>query len=129
MKKAMSGNILTFTFDGGLPAVICDTTKVSAEIKHYAMLDRIMSSIGDTAAIPKLQPNGTVIMVTEAMRRAKVAERAAYLESGTTAWTVRAAKASVQNPIWLAMATKRGVSYDVVAAEHAQADLDALAAL
>ena len=81
MKKAISGNIITYTFDGDVPAIVFDLTKVSIEIKHYAMCDRLMQRCGDPAAISKSADNSYVI--TEQMRHDAVLPYVQHYESGT----------------------------------------------
>lgn len=128
MKKSITGNLVQFTFDGCEPLTF-DCTKMSGANRAYAIPFGMCHRLGDAAALSRTLPNGEVRTITEAMRREAVAEMAAHYESGSDKWELRTARAPAQNPVWLAIAEKRNVAYDVIAAEHAQADLDALAAM
>ena len=129
MKKAIVGNLVKFTFDENLPGYVFDCTKMSGANRAHAIPFAMSHRLGDSAAIARKQPDGSVVVITEQMRRANVAELGDWLQTGTDQWDMRTVRAPVQNPVWAAMAEKRGVGYDVIAAEHAQADLDALAAM
>ena len=128
MKKSIVGNLVKFTFDGAEPLTF-DCTKMSGANRAYAIPFGMCHRLGDMAALSRTLPNGETRTITEAMRREAIAEGITHYESGGDAWELRTARVPAQNPVWLAIAEKRGVAYDVVAAEHAQADLDALAAL
>ena len=129
MKKAIVGNLVRFTFDDGVEALTFDCTKMSGANRAYAIPFAMCHRLGDAAALSRSDKDGNVRNITEAMRRDAVAELAAHYESGSDQWETRTARAPMQNPVWLAIAAKRGVDYAVIVAEHAQADLDALAAL
>ena len=127
MKKAIVGNLVKFSFDQ-LPGITLDRTKISGANQDYASMFGLMSTCGDAAALSRVDKDGNVRTITEAMRREAVAERVAHFESGALTWTATT-RAPVQNPIWAAMAAKRGVAYDVIAAEKAAADLAELEAM
>lgn len=111
MKKALgTDGIITFTFDG-LEPVKFDAGKCSERVQDYAMQHGFMARIGDNAAISRKQKDGTIITVTEQMRRDAVLELVNHYESGTEQWELRTAKAPAQNPTILAIAQKRGCSY------------------
>ena len=129
MKKAIVGNLVRFTFDDGVAPLTFDCTKMSGANRAYAIPFAMSHRLGDAAALSRSDKDGNVRNITEAMRRDAVAEVAAHYESSSDQWEMRTARAPAQNPVWLAIAAKRGVGYDVIVAEHAQADLDALAAL
>ena len=130
MKKSIVGNLVKFTFDEGVLPLTFDCTKMSGANRAYAIPFGMCHRLGDMAAIPKSDKDGNVRVVTEAMRREEVAAGAAHYESGSDDWNLKAsARPQAQNPTWLAIATKRGVSYDVVAAEKAAADLAELEAM
>lgn len=135
MKKSIKGNIVAFTFDG-LPDYNFDTTKVSSANRDYAVPFGFAHRLGDAAAIARKDKDGNVITVTEAMRREAVVSLAThYTGDGdkllpSMEWEVRGmTKAAPRNPVWEAIAAKRGVDYEIVAAEYAQRALDDLAAL
>lgn len=129
MKKAITGNLVKFTFDEDVPALTFDCTKMSEANRAYAIPFGMCHRLGDMAALSRKQSDGTIVTITEAMRRASIEEGVKHYESGSADWDMRTVRVAPQNAVWLAIATKRGVGYDVVAAEMAQRDLDALNAL
>lgn len=128
MKKAISGNLVKFTFDDNVAPYTFDTTRCSGAVRAYAIPFAFMHRLGDAAALSRVNKDGTVRTITEAMRRDVVAELGDHYLTGTDAWEMRASGRIVRNAIWEQIAAKRGVDYDVIAAEMAQRDLDALAA-
>ena len=125
MKKTIIGQVVKFTFDGGLEPVEFDCAKLSAANREYAVPFAMCHRLGDAAAIPKSAENGYTI--TEQMRREEVAGLAAHYASGSDQWNVKAsARAPTQNPAILKLATALGLTY-----EETQAKLvaDAMAAL
>jgi hypothetical protein len=131
MKKSINeaNRSITFTFDG-LDAVVFQMAKCSAENNAYAPLHGYQARIGDNAAISRKDPKtGVVKTITEFDRRNAVIEMVDHLHSGSKEWNLRGTSVRSLNPIWLAMAQKRGVEYDVIAAEKAEADLAELAAM
>ena len=129
MKNVMTGNLVKWTFEDNVPPLTFDCTKASGANRAQALVYGFNVRLTRMAALPRADKNGNVITVTERMRHDAVAEGIAHYESATDAWEMRTVRAPVQNPVWAAMAEKRGVGYDVIAAEHAQADLDVLAAM
>ena len=129
MKKSIVGNLVKFTFEDNVPPLTFDCTKMSGANRAYAIPFGMCHRLGDAAALSRTDKDGNVRTITEAMRRDAVAEVAAHYESGAEAWELKTVRAAARNAVWEQMAVKRGVEYDVIAAEHAQADLDALAAL
>lgn len=112
MKKAISadGTKVMFTFEGLAP-VEFDPTKASETNRNYAAMHGWMARIGDNAAIQKSAENGYV--VTEAMRREAVLELVNHYHSGTVDWSPKQrVKTVAQNPHILAIAAKRGCSYE-----------------
>lgn len=133
MKKSYDVNAgtVTFTFEGELAPIIFTAANASAACEATALLHGWSARIGDGAALSRKQKDGSIITITEAMRRDEVQRLVTHYESGTDVWEMRAAGArpAPQNPTWLALAAKRGVSYDVIAAEKAAADLAELEAM
>lgn len=126
MKKAISGSVITFTFDG-LEPLTFDTSTASEAVKSHAMLHGFMQRLGDAAAIPRTKPDGSVVNVTEAMRREAVAEIMAHYASGTSEWNLRAsAKPAKQNPAILALAAALGKTYEEAEAHIANLALEAI---
>ena len=128
MKCNTTGTTVTFTFDG-LDAITFNATKAAPAMRAYAEMHGWEQRLRDNAAIARKQRDGSVITVTEAMRRDAIAELVNHYEGGATSWTVKAGAVRSLNPTWLALAERRGVSYDVVAAEKAAADLAELEAM
>lgn len=112
MKKvinAVAGTV-TFTFEGLAPVVL-DVEKMSDATRTYGLLHGMSARIGDNAARSRKQPDGSIVNVTEEMRRADVLELVAHYESGTEAWELRTSRAAPQNPVILGIAAKRGCTY------------------
>lgn len=115
MKKAIEGTKVIFSFKDGLAPVVFDATRAHADNRAYAEMHGWQQRIGDAAAIPREQPDGTVITVTEAMRREAILELVNHYESGAARWALREAgapKAAKQSPVILALAAKRGCTYE-----------------
>lgn len=111
MKKAIdvAAQQIKFTFDG-LEPITLDVTKVSAEVQDYAVYHGLQARIGDNAAISRKQADGTVVAVTEQMRRDSIKELVDHYESGSVDWST-GRKAAALNPAILALAEKLGKSY------------------
>lgn len=107
---------IIFTFDG-LEPVTLQLAKVSDDVLEHAQYHGFEARIGDAAALSRKQPDGTVIQITEAMRRAAVEELVNHYHSGTKDWELRTRKAAAQNPTILAIAAKMGVTYAEAEAE------------
>lgn len=95
MKVNTTGTTIAFTFDG-LEPLQFDATKAAAELRAYAEMHGWEARLRDNAAISRKQKDGTVIDVTEQMRREAVAELITHYESGATVWNVKAKVA--ENP-------------------------------
>jgi len=67
--------------------------------------------LGDNAAIARKDKNGTIINVTEAMRREAVAELGDYYQNGATEWNLKGTRKAPENPVFLDIAAKRNCSY------------------
>lgn len=114
MKKTINAaaQSVTFSFDG-LDSIAINMSKVSVENASYAMLHGFAARIGDNAAIAKSAENN--FTVTEAMRRAEVEKMVTFYEDASNKdWNVRVAgpKAAPINPALLAIAQKRGCTYE-----------------
>lgn len=117
MKKAISNGLVNFTFDGLAP-VTFDPAKASEANRNYAVAFGFSHRIGDHAAISRNGPNGSVVTVTEEMRRNAVLEMVTHLESGTENWDMaKGTRGPVQHPVFLAIAVKLGISYDEAVAK------------
>ncbi len=113
MKKSynVATGIATFTFDG-LDALQFSVEKMSPENEQAMLGHGVLARLGDMAAIPRKAKDGSVITVTEAMRRAEVEAGIKHYESGTVEWEMKGGtRAAPQNPTILAIAAKLGVTY------------------
>ena len=131
MKKVINvaARSVTFTFDG-LDSVTMRCEQMSAENYEYACLHGMAARIGDAAALTKNAENN--FTVTEAMRRAEVAAMVEFYENRDNGdWNMKVARTAkiAINPTWAKMAELSGVAYEVIAAQMAQRDLDALMAM
>ena len=127
MKKAISGSIITFTFEGEA-SVVFDASRAHADTMSAAMMHGFSQRIGDNAAIPKSADNNWTI--TEAMRREAVLELVTHYESGTEAWNIPGTgRKLVQNAVILQLATTAGISYEAMQAKLAAMDIAAITAL
>lgn len=108
MKKTIDGSKIVFSFEE-LTDVVFDSNKAHAQIKQAALMHGFSARIGDNAALSRKQKDGTVIEITEAMRRNAVLELVTHYESGAAAWDVK--RAPAENPTIRALADKLGGTY------------------
>lgn len=113
MKCTTNAHSITFTFGEGetaLPSITFDADACQA-LHDAAMMHGFEQKIRDNAAIARKQKDGTVITVTEAMRRAAVEEMVNHLHGNAT-WNMKVSqRVAPQNPTILAIAAKRGCTY------------------
>jgi hypothetical protein len=129
MKKRIVGNTVQFTFDDGVEAYTFDCAKLSEANRTYAVPFAMCHRLGDAAALPKAQKDGTVIKITEEMRRAAVVELGDWYAQGGSDWEMRGgARAPAQNPVILAIAAKRGCTYAEAEKFLAEQFLDGMSA-
>jgi len=129
MKNVMTGNLVKWTFDDGVPSLVFDCTKASGANRAQALVYGFNVRLTRMAALPRSDKDGNVKVITEKMRYDEVAAGITHYESGTDQWEMRAVRAIEQYPTWAAIALKRGVEYSVIAAEKAAADLAELEAM
>lgn len=111
MKVTPDGKKIVFAFDG-LESITFDSEIASVACRERAEMHGWEQRIRDNAAITRKQKDGTVITVTEAMRRDAVAEMVSHYESGTENWSVRGpGSVAKQNPVIAAIAAKRNCTY------------------
>lgn len=131
MKKKFDTATRTFvfTFEGDVAPVALRLDDISAECREHATVHGMLARLGDTAAISRTEANG--FTVTEAMRRAAVAELAGHYASGAKEWNVRTAapRASSVNATIAATAVKRGCTYAEAEVWLAKLADDAIAAM
>lgn len=120
MKKSLgTDGIITFSFDN-LAAVTFDAGKCSERVQDHAMQHGFLARIGDNAAISRKQKDGTVLDVTEEMRRNAVLELVNHYESGTEEWNLKTARGPVENQTIRAIAEKLGITYQEAEAHIAE---------
>lgn len=117
MKRTITGTKIVFSFDGGLPAVEFSAEKTLAEMRAHAEMHGWAAKIGDAAALSRKQPDGSVIKVTEQMRRDEVARLVDRFEGGAHEWNERGSPARV--PAIAALAAAKGITYEECLAELA----------
>ena len=122
MKKAINGNLVEFTFDGLMP-VVFDATKANEDNRKRAEMLGWMNKHGDCAALSRKGEDGSVIEITEQMRRdAVLASCERFVVEGAT-WEQRNVRAPAQDKFILAMAAKFGITYEAAQAKIAEAFL------
>jgi hypothetical protein len=125
MKKAIKGNTIVFTFGNDVPELVFDATKAAQVNRAYAEMHGWSGRLGDAAAIPREQKDGSVITVTEAMRREAIAELAAHYEGGSVEWNMKgSARAPVQNAAIAGLAAKMGLTYTAAEAYIANINIE-----
>lgn len=110
MKKAIKDNTIQFMFDDG-ELITFRPGMCTEAVKQHAMMHGFLQRLGDNAAISRKQKDGSVIDVTEEMRRNAVLELVNHYESGTEQWELKTARGPVENQVIRAIATKRGCTY------------------
>lgn len=128
MKSTIAGGTITYTFEG-LEPLVFNTTLVSGTVWSMAAVDRLHNRCKDMAAIERQQRDGTVITVTERMRRDAVKAGIDHYESGTVEWNLKGGtRPAPQNAAILAIAAKMGKTYEETEAFLANADIQAMMA-
>lgn len=100
---------VTFTFGEDVAPLVFHADRASEANQRYAQMHGWSARLGDTAAIVRKQKDGTVVDVTEAMRRAEIARLADHYESGAEAWDVGARPSF--NPMVQELAAALGTDY------------------
>ncbi len=114
MKKVIDGHTIKFTFDKladgtEIAPVVFDSSKCSAQVRADATMHGFSARIGDNAALSRKQKDGSVIVITEQMRRDAVLELVNHYESGAENWDVK--RGPSENPTIRALADKLGGTY------------------
>ncbi len=128
MKKVIdaAAQTVTFTFDDGLAPISLAMSDVSPVNATYAMLHGFGARIGDNAAISRKQKDGSVIKVTEQMRREEIAKMVAHYASGTNEWDM--GRQTPIDPRAVKLAEAKGISIEEAKQRLAKIEFDALAA-
>ncbi len=127
MKCTRTLRKLVFTFDN-LPSIEFDSEQTAFDHDADAAMHGYEQKIRDNAAIARKQKDGTVITVTEAMRRDAVQEMVTHLLTADS-WNMKGNRTPARNPTWEAIAAKRGMTYEAYIAERAAKDLEELAGM
>ena len=111
MKKSVSGNVITFSFDGEAPVTFDVSAVTSPACIAYAPIHAYLAKIGDAAAIPREDKAGNIRTITEAMRREAVATMVEALMKPDATWNQRIATIE-RNPHYVKLAELRGWTYE-----------------
>lgn len=117
---------IQFTFDGGLEPVSIHMSNVGPACATYAMLHGFSARIGDSAALSRKQKDGSIVTITEQMRRDEIVRLVEHYESGTAEWDM--GRTPSQNPLILALAQAKGVDYATMAAKLGTDEIAKMAA-
>lgn len=124
MKRKIDGTKIVFTFDN-LDAITFDATRASDKCANHAEMHGWNVRIGDGAALSRKQKDGSVIVITEQMRRDEILRLVEHYESGTADWEL--GRSAAKNPQIAAAAKKAGMTYEEAAQKLGQAEVDKLA--
>ena len=120
MKCTRTGNTLTFTFSDSTPSIYFNADNATVS-RNDAMMHGFEQKIRDNAAIAKSADNGYTI--TEAMRAAAIQQMVTHLTTSTE-WNMRKAATVKENPVFRAIASKLGITYEEAMAKVQQQFLD-----
>ncbi len=126
MKRKINGSTSAFTFDGGLAAITFDATKAGQSTRAYAEMHGWNARIGDGAALSRKQTDGTVIDITEQMRRDEIQRLVSHYESGSAEWEL--GRTPFVDPRAVKLAEAKGISIDAAKQILAKIEMDALTA-
>lgn len=108
--KTLTDTAIVFSYSDGLADSVFDPRAASTICNEQARLKGWEARLRDTAALSRKQPDGTIITITEAMRKTEVDALIAHYVTGTEAWNV-GAKAAAPNPFFIRLAEKRNCTY------------------
>lgn len=127
MKKTIDAQArtITFTFDQtsapGTAPIVFHVDRAHADNVAYATLHGFAARIGDAAALVRDTKTGR--SPSEAERFAEVLRMVEHYESGAERWTLRepgASRAKTLNPTILAIAQRKGITYEEAEARIAE---------
>lgn len=124
-RKLMTATTIAFGFDG-LDDVSLDMSKVSESNKLHAMLMGLQDRMKDVAALSRKQPDGSVIDITEKMRRDEMVRIRDHFESGSTEWQM--GRTTPIDPRAVKLAEAKGISIEEAKLILAKIEMDALTA-
>lgn len=123
-RKTLTAELIAFSFDG-LEDVTLDPRKCSASVNEYARLMGLQDRMKDSAALSRKQKDGSVIAITEKMRRDEMVRVRDHLETGG-AWEM--GRKEFIDPRAVKLAEAKGISVDEAKQILAKIEMDALAA-
>lgn len=123
MKRKINGGKIVFSFDG-LESLTFDSSKASTTCKEFAHMHGWSARIGDGAALSRKQKDGSVITITEQMRRDEIARLVDHYESGTAEWEL--GRKEFIDPRAVKLAEAKGISLIEAKQILAKIEMDAL---
>ena len=120
MKCTRTGSTLTFTFSDSTPSIYFNADDATVS-RNDAMMHGFEQKIRDKAAIAKSADNG--YNITESMRAAAIQQMVTHLTTSTD-WNMWKSATVKENPVFRAIASKLGISYEEAMAKVQQQFLD-----
>lgn len=114
MKLTQRGRKIDFMFDDGPEHILTfDADLVHSGQHEKAEMHGWIARLRDAAALSRKQKDGTVVTITEAMRRAAIKELIDHYHGGAEDWNLKSSERKApQNATILAIAAKRGCTYE-----------------
>jgi hypothetical protein len=120
MKCTRTGSTLTFTFSDSTPSIYFNAENATVS-RDDAIMHGFEQKIRDNAAIAKSADNG--YNITESMRAAAIQQMVTHLTTSTE-WNMRKGATVKENPVFRAIASKLGITYEEAMAKVQQQFLD-----
>ena len=120
MKCTRTGSTLVFSFSDSTPSIYFNADDATVS-RNDAMMHGFEQKIRDNAAIAKSADNG--YNITESMRAAAIQQMVTHLTTSTD-WNMRKSATVKENPVFRAIASKLGISYEEAMAKVQQQFLD-----
>lgn len=124
MKRKIDGTKIIFSFDN-LAEIVFDAARASDVCANRAEMHGWSARIGDGAALSRKQKDGSIITISEQMRRDEISRLVEHYETGTNEWEL--GRVTAKNPQIAAAAEKAGMTYEEAAQKLGQAEVDKLA--
>lgn len=123
-REIKAANSIVFTFDGGLEPITFDALKAATLMRDRAEMHGWSARIGDCAALSRKQKDGTVITITEQMRRDEIERAVKHYESGSAEWEL--GRTAPIDPRAVKLAEAKGITIGEASAILAKIEMDAL---
>ena len=120
MKCTRTGSTLVFSFSDSTPSIYFNAENATVS-RNDAMMHGFEQKIRDNAAIAKSADNG--YNITESMRAAAIQQMVTHLTTSTE-WNMRKSATVKENPVFRAIASKLGITYEEAMAKVQQQFLD-----